>query len=377
MTNGVDVGSLIENRLLLQMLSGVGASIAGEDSFAAGINPIIQQNISSQSYAKLLSKLLEGGGKMTLDKDKVNITADPKLLQDDTEDIQSVLAGTRPKTPGLGTLARPTKDISISETIQSTRPQGGTTNFLGALLNPSASPLGELTGADLAGLTTQDISQALQLRLGTESLKQKTQADIRQSLLDQMRLGILGQQAETAEKRANIEAFKAMTKDERTAAQKNYAFAQTPEGGNFRGSFSDFQDIAKTTHEKDYEAAVEGGYKGTFHEWYRDIVALGGGLDLGERLDIKSEAYLTDPRGLAKDIDKFVESEDFQNRMFALGEQAETERPREIIKFIEGRITATGGTITDVELSDDGKIVTWSVTFPRGRKKEIKHAIRP
>ena len=49
----------------------------------------------------------------------------------------------------------------------------------------------------------------------------------------------------------------AANKDERTAAITNYKFAKTKEGGSFKGTFEQFQDSARTTHQKEYESAVE------------------------------------------------------------------------------------------------------------------------
>ena len=56
------------NNLALQFLSGIGAAIGGEGSFAAGVNPMVQQNIAAQSaaatqkkYIDMLTKLLGKG----------------------------------------------------------------------------------------------------------------------------------------------------------------------------------------------------------------------------------------------------------------------------------------------------------------------------
>ena len=46
------MSNLLENNLFLSLLSQGGASLSGEDSLAAGINPILQGTIGAQSNAK-------------------------------------------------------------------------------------------------------------------------------------------------------------------------------------------------------------------------------------------------------------------------------------------------------------------------------------
>ncbi len=61
----MDLSNLATNNMFLSMLSQGGASVAGPDSVAAGINPILQSTIGAQSKAKeqnrqmaMLKKLL-------------------------------------------------------------------------------------------------------------------------------------------------------------------------------------------------------------------------------------------------------------------------------------------------------------------------------
>jgi hypothetical protein len=69
--------SVFENRLMLQMLSGAGASIAGPGSFAAGMNPMVQQNIAAQSQASLQNKRMNQMAAILLGKG-LNVTSDDK-----------------------------------------------------------------------------------------------------------------------------------------------------------------------------------------------------------------------------------------------------------------------------------------------------------
>jgi hypothetical protein len=105
-------GDLFKNKLFIQMLSGLGAGIAGEGSPAAALNQMTQQNISAQNFSNLLSQVLGGGGKMTMDKDKFNVTGPMQtLLQGEEggirEGMQQVAAGQMGLPQSTGTTATP------------------------------------------------------------------------------------------------------------------------------------------------------------------------------------------------------------------------------------------------------------------------------
>lgn len=242
----------MENKLFLQYLSGAGAAMGGEGSFAAGLNKITQQNIATQNYAQMVGKqqtaakkrhqeymsmmkeLLGGGAKINMDKDNVSIKA-PSALFGGEGGMSSLISGGAPAASGAGgPAAKQEFDV----------------------LNPSASPL-DVSSADLAGLTPQNISQALQLGMASEELEGKKLSELMDMIYKRDVLA---------------------TKDYRTPAQKNYEYAQSQ---GFEGSLVDFKNAAKTTHQKDYDAAVSGGYKGDFNTWMLEM-AKAGAINLGE-----------------------------------------------------------------------------------------------
>jgi len=261
-----------DNKLLLQYLSGAGAAISSGQPIGAGLDPITQQNIKSQNYMKIFQKMLSGkfgegdkivsnskGTKIDISKmsmDALDIGGENQLVPEGTPNIgsQGVNKGLDSKAPGLA--------------------------------NPFASSQSDtFSPADLAGLSPQDISSALSGVMSVEALKQKKMSNVVDSLYKIQKIEeskaitagltpsitISGTDIKLT-KDQYLKWYKEADKDERTAAMKNFEYAQ---GKGFKGSFEEFQDNAKTTHQKDYNAAIAGGYEGSFNEWMLDMVKAG------------------------------------------------------------------------------------------------------
>lgn len=287
----------LENQMLLYYLSGIGGALGGEGSVASAIGGITQQQIQTQNFQKLLKTLLAGGGKFSMDKEGVNLKAPTSAFRDTD-------------------LAIPGADDSLSSGGFSTgipykgmmKPPSGITGNMGGVsptprseletLNPSASPL-DASGADLAGLTPDMISQALQLKFARDEFERKTISDLMESVYRDV--AIKKMQAETAAitpsidigggtkltQKQFIDWYKASTKDERTAAFKNY------------------------------EAAKAEGYEGNFEDWMMSLAKAAGGIPefaakrrIGKEIDIESELSGPDfaqsvREDLMKDRDKW------------------------------------------------------------------------
>lgn len=243
----------------------------------------------------------------------------------------------------------------------------------------------------MAGLTPENISQALQFKFAKEEMGQKKVTD----LIDMIYKGALTDQAlATAEKNKPsitipgtdikltrdqyLDWYKAANKDERTAAIKNYEYAQ---GKGYKGSFEQFQDASRTSHQKDFEQAKAEGYEGSFNEWMLSM-AKAGAMNLGDLLereggkaDVRAQKYFTDPEGLVADVDKYVDSEEVQNRLFQYSSdprQREIETVRAKEKFITGKIIASGGEIVDEKL--DGRTFVFTVKWKDGTTSEVRYA---
>jgi len=384
---------LLSNNLFLSFLSGAGASLAGPDSAAAGINSMNQQFFGAKSmekknqqYMKMLQDMLAGGGKINMDKDNFNIKAPTSLLKGD-------------QTPSL---LNPTPDSpSIRSGVTGYSAGDSPSVDMNSYLNPSNSSVGS-SDADLAGLTSQDVSQALTGAINVNQLLESKISDVAARSLKERELAMTERltDAQIGKIRAEesrltpsitipgtdikltredfVEWYKAASKDERTAAIKNFEYA-TEKG--FKGSFEQFQDLTSTTHKKDYDQAVKGGYKGEFNEWMLEM-AKAGAINLGDIVerkkateDIEAQKYFTNPKGLAADVGKHISSDEIQNKLIRFSndpKKLKIETVRASEEFIVGKITGAGGKILESKL--EGRNFVWKVEWPDGTTSEVKHA---
>jgi hypothetical protein len=419
--NTGEVSNLLQNKLLMQYLSELGGAINSGQPVGPAMNKVTQSNIQSQNMMKLLKTLLgPDGTKATFSNTGMNLTV-PK----ETDLFKSLLEGGGNIQPDIS-LAPSTPVAAKAPTISNSNVGGG--GFINPFVEgqPTMSSIPSISGADLAGLTSQDISTALGLKHGQDTLKQQSYRD----MVDAVYKGhVIKQGAETAsvtnkyhtaltkKAEADIEndspiyqtdqgiklnakdylAYQKLTKESQTPAMKNYEYAQKQ---GFKGSFIDFENNAKTTHMKDYEGAKGDGYKGTFHQWMLEM-AKAGAINLGDVLKkeselskLQGEKYFGNP-DWTKDLQSHVGSKDIQNRISdvqvpdvgtnATKEQKQTsyrgavakERARVTIEFIEGKIAAGGGkVIANPTMDKDGKTVTWKVKWPTGNTTEVTQAIR-
>jgi hypothetical protein len=371
--------NLLENKLLLQFLSGAGAATAGEGSFAAGVNPLVQQNIQSQNYAALLKKLLGKG---------IDFKSDAKGKA--TISLENGLSALSPNLIGEGITSPEKMKAAQLPSAQPPQTGGGgidaNTLMLMNFLNPSNSQLGDLSGADLAGLTPKDISQALQFKFASDELKQKKVSD----LLDRMRQGTLDpvdiaykkaltdqalSSIETSKYGKGIELFKAMTKDERTNLIKNYEYAQSQ---GYKGTIEEFNRESRTSNQKDYEAAVAGGYEGSFHQWLLEMRKAGAtNISIGERAKAAGEVKKAQQKAeifapdyhlkVAKDLEKApdwfnpAEAKGLMEKYKISEEKAiEVARQIRVLKEMDRQIKSQYGkgiTFTNEGWFKDGKLI--------------------
>jgi len=116
--------------------------------------------------------------------------------------------------------------------------------------------------------------------------------------MEQERLGLL-------KDKQSIEAYKTLTKDDRTSAIKNYEFyvEQEKTANKTPKSFAEWEKDVTTGNYRDYQKAVEGGYDGTFHEWMLEMRRAGAPIvTLAERAEV--------------DISKRFRSPEYKDRIF-------------------------------------------------------------
>jgi len=282
---------------------------------------------------------------------------------------------------------------------------------IGGVQNIAANPFeyNQEDGIDVASaafLTPENVATVAGLKHQQEQLKQQSYRDIVDSMYkgEQLRMSreasavdIPYKKALTAQAEAKAKAetpsidvegvpfkmtpsdflaYQKMTKEDKSAAIKNYEYAQTKEGGGFTGSFMAFQDAAKTTHQKDYEAAVASGYKGSFNNWLgwrlkqgATTINIAGAVEKEKALSgLKGQTYFNDPKWV-DDVNKYIGSEDVQNKLFTSKEPAKT-RSIEIVNYIEDKIKAGKGEV--VKKLSKGGLTTWTVRWPSGDTEDIK-----
>jgi len=192
--------SLLRNKLFISYLSGAGGAMSAGKPIGPALNEITQQNIGAQSKAKLqkrymqmLAQILKGGGDIKLGKDKTTINAPSSMyggLGSELANADEHRLDMYPQESGVGEIARGLRTEGEGTSPSSFSPTRSPEQEMVSYLNPSSSPLDDISGADLAGLTAADVSQALSGAVGVQSLKQRTMADIADAVFRQKQFGV-------------------------------------------------------------------------------------------------------------------------------------------------------------------------------------------
>ena len=400
--------NLMENRLLWQYLSAAGQDIGAGKPIGANVNEVTQQNIAAQSYVKLLSQLLSGGGKINLDRDNISIKAPVAAFQGPSgpgsasplaapqENIglrgPDGTAGVSTDVTGLKPVAGATPEVSSSQSVLSTLLQGN----LG-VVNPSGSPLGDLTGADLAGLTTQDISQALQFKfaqtkMGRESVNDLINNIYKLSVMDEAtqrtkigqarELRLWKDMMQTAPLeipglgRLSLNEWEKL--DTKTKAYSYYAFDASRRGEAIL-SFNEFTQQADPGSLAGYYELAKKDPE--FRKFYFESKVAGATkISIGQKaLSRKALNWVDAVDDMQADVEKHMASDAVQDKLiqYDMGSEKEALAKAESrVKFIEQRIRTAGGKIIDVSYDPKTKIMVWTVENPLGETEEISYGIR-
>jgi hypothetical protein len=247
---------LFSDPQFLQYLSGIGNGLATEGFPGAvkAAGSITAQNITSKNYMKILQKMLSGdmsdGGKLTMDKDgmKINVPTFGATLGEG-------LAGAGPNPVG-GAVA--------GSTSTQTAPQN---NSILSAIGKTFNPFGNgqsISASDLAGLSPEMLTQAMQFRFGQEELKNKSLNDLTDALYKgkmmeyyDSQMSENRNQMEVARQNAATNAFKALTDDQRSTLEKEFDAAKRQ---GFEGEIWDWKILASDPETiKLYNASVEDG----------------------------------------------------------------------------------------------------------------------
>lgn len=402
---------LFGNKSFLQILSAAGSDLLANTP-GKNINAANQQLIASPNYAKLLAQMLGGnvpeGGKISLDSTGMKIQV-PNLAG-------TTSAGT--SIAGQAT-TQPSQSPSLSlEDIG--RAIGSIVPF------PGSQPLANIKASDLAGVSPELLATAVQLGQTQQQIGQKSVSELidliyKRGLLDyyqgqlaqgQQGLGLRAGELDVHRQRAITDAVAEFRKWEENALPAPISipglgtitgkqFSALDPGTKAYGyyahnarlmgedvmSLKDFKDFARTSQEKNYDRAVEGGYEGSFDTWLlRNLKTGGTHINLNpEKIefkkmsgDIAGQLYFTNPEGLEADLTNYLGSTEFTKKMFLESPENRAEfRKKETVKFIENRITSSGGEILDTQMAKDGKTRVWLIKWLSGDRTVFRHGIEP
>jgi len=390
---GASLAKLMDNKLFLQYLNAAGQDIGAGNPIGANVGKVTEQNIASQNYAKLLRTLLSNGGKVSMDKDNVSIKAPSSAFQgvelDPGTGLPTQLPGDAPNQ-GAAATGGQTSPTRSSETDLLSNLLSGNLDTQ----NPSASPLGigEIPASDLAGLTPQDISQALQFKFSKEEMSQQKINDAINRLykVSQIQQGQAATQvAQAKELRAweellresplevpglgaiSLDTWDKLPTD--VKAYSYYAFTATKAGEDVL-SFNEFKQQADpASFVQYYNLAKEDP---AFKEFYFESKRAGATkITIGEKVETKKALSWVDfTNNLTKDVEKFKESESFQSALIEFDpgspDEADTKAVM-VADHIENQLL-NRGRIVGKELSDEG-VITWTVVTNTGKVENVRY----
>ncbi len=398
---------LLQNKLFLQYLSGASQDLLAGNPIGANVNAVTQQNIQSQNYMKLLQQLLGGGipgSKLTADDKGVKFELPKGIFG------QGMSQST---DQNLAPVAKPaTSELNTNSNLM--QMFGGSSN-----INPFVSSQPEITAADLAGLTPQDISSALGARFTAEQLGQKKASEIADMLYKQETLGIAKENLGLEKEKIGISREEVQRKRESDVLTflekmkpdkldevypipvpgkgkvsvreweklpdeyKRYALAASQYSAQDQEDFMSYEDWRNSTpteRERFLNAAME---RPELMEAAERLAKAGAPVNVIETAvekqkklsQLKGQEYFNDPKWI-EDLNKHIENTDFDNvpgRGVEYTTNLKKAKTKERVNYIESKIRASKGEIVDVKRQ--GKVGVWTVKWPSGDTEEISYAI--
>ena len=370
------LGNLLQNKLFLQYLSGAGADISAGRGLGPNINAITQQNIQAQNFMKMLQYMLGTGGKASMDSTGM------KLSIPQTSDLFSSFLGGKESNPedfyrGIGAMG----PAPTTPTV------GGRRDFI----NPFVSSQPEFSAADLAGLTPQDISQALSGATGVEA--SRVDALYKQSLMDYygaMTEGLREPKIDPLDeifdvvipslgREVTLREWKELPKDEQEYAL--YLKGSKAIGDKDPMSKEEFQSLEPTEHEKLLRSLMKHPELLNIEKQLRSAGAtkISLGEKVSEKLTMgKLEGQLYFTRGtFAKDLDKAIQEFTKEELYKYESAQGKIELTKFKTRYIVDAIISRNGEILSADWDIDGKTIIWTVKWPLTDEPEkIKYKVR-
>ena len=380
-----DLSSALTNPLIAQYLSGLGADLmkygANTDKGLQleNVNAITNQSIKTNSMNKLMQQILgPDESKMTLSNKGINLslpvpnqTEDPKAdtitpAVNATQDTRQPVVQAQPVAP----VARPSRP----------------------------NPFAGANGASLAGISGPEMMEMAKMYQSQLQIDQATQKQVEDELYrknyvapntaSQTKLNIaqtnalipsvdvvVGDRTVKLTPKDAI-AWEKLKKETTPNEVKLYEYAQKQ---GFTGSIVDFKNTDLTGHQKDYNAAVKGGYKGDFNGWLLEQ-AKAGAINLGTKVEEKKamaglagQLYFKDPKW-TDDIQKLGTAFDKDQAWLIPEKDRPLAKARVLVKGVKDKIEGGGGEIQNAVQS--GNTMIWTVKWPSGDVETIKQNIK-
>lgn len=352
----------IDWNLMAMLLGGVADTVT--EGRTAPLSKNINQYIGAKSQTSFLQRLLAGE------------IAGAKLTADDKGMSINIPKSEATKLMGEGGGLSATQPLSQSQNLQAPS--------YGVSANPFGQGQADLGNVSLAGLSSNDITNAFGLMLQGRQLDQQTYRNVidamyKQSLMDKYK-------AETKDLNTpfpvEVPGIGNVTTKQWNALPREdqeYAlFVQVSKklGDKDIMSKREWQMLEPTERERFLRSAMEDP---ELMSAAKELASSGAmRISIGEKVNtalamskISGEKYFNDPRWI-DDIDKYLSSPSVQMSWF--GAENETqEKAVAAAEYIENKITAGSGKVVDIKW--DGKTIVWKVRWPSGNIKELRYAV--
>jgi len=388
-----------QTNMVVYLLSGMGEGLSPEGSPGRVGGGMAKGWAQSAQYMNLLKMMLGGmpaGSKMSGDRDNLSFKIPTAALAaGQGEDPFGV--GSLQLSPEVTKPYQPQSRISehgFDRAGISPSQQGYTNPFV------TSSP--QISSAAVAGLTTEDISKALQLKFMKEEIGQKRISDVADIMYKGRMATVAEREAAVGERGAGVKELGGLTElvkslrtspldvpglgkisfdewkslDSKTKAYSYYAYDAKQRKEEVI-SYNEWErQLDPTTIEQIYELAMEDEDFMKF--FFKQKKAGATRISIGEVVgraealaDVKAEKFLTDPRGLSAAVDKYMNSEDLKNKLFDLeGDAYSRAVMKEKADFIEGKIKGIGS-VDSVRM--EGRTRIWTVRRKDGTTFEVRY----
>jgi hypothetical protein len=414
-SGGVMTGlsNLFQNKMFLQFLASAGQDIM--TSKPGQLNAAVQQNISSQNYMKLLQQMLSGdipeGGKIVHSDTGMQITV-PRVKQ------PSALTSPDEMAPSIGTTPESIGAVSSG--------RGGV-----SMANSFVTSQQGIRAADLAGVSPEMISQALQFKMMKEELGQKKFNDVMDAMYKGGMLSVAERNAAVNEREVGVNEALVPVKESAAQADlinsyrqladsmreapievpgigkldlkswdalepktKAYAYyVMNSKVTNPSKPVMDYNSFTQQMDPTNLGRLYEQSQKDPAFRKFIFEYARAGAVNLGpaeralESGGVEARVQLMDPAKLRdivqKNIDNITDVDTLGKIYGGSVDEQSTAKAEIAIKTIEGMITAGKGTIvTKPRWASDGRTIIWTVKWPpiagekEGKTEEIRYAVK-